>query len=72
MPEMPELFVVCCSALHIAVGPFDIRSALKVARMMTDTEEGDCVYLPVPLEGRFQVVRQEKEVENVRHPGQYL
>ena len=53
MPEaqgQPQLFVVVCTALHVALGPFaDLGAALVAARHHTDSEMGRCNYLPVPL-----------------------
>lgn len=41
-----DAYVVVCTDLHRAVGPFlGKATATKVARAMTD--EGGCVYLPV-------------------------
>ena len=80
MPEaQPQLFVVCCTALHVALGPFaDLGAALIAARRHTDTDGGRCSYLPVPLmlEGT-QVVPVPQESAKTADspgawPGQYL
>jgi hypothetical protein len=54
---MPKLtaWVVCCSDMHHAVGPFMIEQmALDMAKILT--AKGGCVYIPVPLEVEAQVI----------------
>ena len=49
-PRAVSLFVVVCTDLHSAHGPFnDYALALRHARERTDAREGGCVYLPIPL-----------------------
>lgn len=48
--DLPELYVVVCTDLHGAWGPFStIQNALAFARERTDARESQCVYLPVQL-----------------------
>lgn len=81
MTDGPEFdadaFVVVCTELHAAVGPYQhAEEALNAAERLT--REDSCVYVPVPLAFRGEVVTRD-EFEQRRggkkddhRPGQYL
>jgi len=66
---MPELFVVVCSELHSAIGPFDDpRVALVVAQKMTRESPEGCTYVPMP----FRVVGKVIDAHEVGDVGESL
>lgn len=80
MTEGPEFeadaFVVVCTELHAAVGPYQhAEEALTAAERLT--REDSCVYVPVPLAFRGEVLTRDeydkaKGGKHDHHPGQYL
>ena len=69
----PTLYVVVCTKMHGALGPFaSAKLALKVAR--DETANSACVYVPVPLllGPDAKIERVDQETGGRGHSGQYL
>lgn len=68
----PNLYVVVCSELHYAVGPYTgAQAAIDMARRLTF--EGRCEYMAVPLKFTGEIrYEAEQETETVYPTGQYL
>ena len=77
MTKVPDIFIVTCSHLNNAFGPFlGLETAVSAAKSLTDNTE--CVYLPVPLRiqgAQVRMVEPEKDSSVVpikRGDGGYL
>lgn len=73
---MTETWIVVCRELHTALGPFpNATLALEEAKKMS--EKDACVYIPVPMAFRGELVVGHRDGTNQKedtrpHPGQYL
>lgn len=63
-----ELFIVVCTELHAALGPFaDPATALKVAQQLTERDKGApdaCVFVPVPFSTKTAALSRDELEED--------
>ncbi len=75
MKQPPEMYIVACTDLHAAMGPYlSMKQALKVAKRATNEDPGQCVYMPVPFLFEGEMIpapTKGKAIEDYKG-GQYL